>query len=662
MTADGPACGPEVSGPGRGLPVRAGAGLRRRRLARACRWARRCALHRPARSGRRPRPSRRCVDARAGRPSVVGAARGLAGGPPRRCAAVDPRRRWPTGRTAQRALVPALVDGDDAGVPERRCRRLPDHRADPPAGGVRHQPDAGRRLPAGGRPAGAACGVAGWHCVGRRRDRRLRAAGAHRAERGPGRRDGHGRRWSGSARDGRHRGLRGARRRRRRAAAARPGAGRLGRVRAVGPGHRRHPAARPAVARRAGPLAAAVAGRGGRGPAGGPAGLHAGGRGDLRPGQPGRGRRQPAGRRRWSRRRRCSGCSGGLVGLVAGRSAGCSARSRAGASAWIVDVAQHGAALPLRGGRLGDRRAGRWRCSPLVDRRGGRVPARCCCGTVHRRRRVPAAARRRRLVRPADAGLAAARVGASRPATSARATRWSCAPGRAAPWSSTPARTRAPSTAASTGSASSACRCWCSPTSTPTTSTALAGVLDGRTRRRGGGDPAGRPAGRRRRCSTPRRPMPVSRPCVAPYGETRHGRRRHPPGALAAAGLADRGPGDGARPTTPAWCCWPRSAASGCCSPATSSRAARPRWRGPARAAGRRAQGAAPRQPLPGPRLARSLGAAVALVSAGADNDYGHPAPEPRRADRARHRGAAHRPRRRRRGRRSRRRAARRHR
>ena len=98
----------------------------------------------------------------------------------------------------QRALVPALVDGDDAGPGRGARRRLPDHRADPPARGVGHQPDAGGRVPAGAGPVvpGARPLAAGRRRAG---DRRVRAAGPHRAERAPGRGDGHGRavrRWA----------------------------------------------------------------------------------------------------------------------------------------------------------------------------------------------------------------------------------------------------------------------------------------------------------------------------------------------------------------------------------------------------------------------------------------------------------------------------------
>ena len=83
-----------------------------------------------------------------------------------------------------------------------------------------------------------------------------------------------------------------------------------------------------------------------------------------------------------------------------------------------------------------------------------------------------------------------------------------------------------------------------------------------------------------------------------------------------------------APPTTPASSSSPGSTASRSSSAATSSRRARPLWPGAARAPRRRAQGAAPRQPLPGPAVPESLRARLAVISVGADNDYGHPAPD----------------------------------
>ena len=92
-------------------------------------------------------------------------------------------------------------------------------------------------------------------------------------------------------------------------------------------------------------MAAPVAGRGGRGAARRPAGVHAGGRGDLRAGEPGGGGRNvlagpavgPA---------TVLGLAGGLLGLVwdpLGRLAGTLA---SWCVAWIISVAEHGARLP----------------------------------------------------------------------------------------------------------------------------------------------------------------------------------------------------------------------------------------------------------------------------------------------------------------------------
>ena len=172
-----------------------------------------------------------------------------------------------------------------------------------------HQPDPRARLPAGGRALGG-----GPRPLARRRrrgrDRRLRAARTHRAERPA--RGGDGRRRPGRARSA---GLAPRRPRPRRcrgrAAARRPGAGEVGRVRPVGAGDGRDPPGRAVVAGRPGAVAAAVARRGRRGAGGGPAGVHAAGR-----------RRSPA-RSAWSpspptwswlppsARPPCSGCSAG---------------------------------------------------------------------------------------------------------------------------------------------------------------------------------------------------------------------------------------------------------------------------------------------------------------------------------------------------------------
>ena len=102
---------------GRRLPAaRAGARDRRRRAGLASGWARRCGRGRP-RPRRRRRPGRGPIARRRAR----GARRpGAAAARRRPRARGHPASRWPTGRSGPRALVPALVDGDDAGLPERR--------------------------------------------------------------------------------------------------------------------------------------------------------------------------------------------------------------------------------------------------------------------------------------------------------------------------------------------------------------------------------------------------------------------------------------------------------------------------------------------------------------------------------------------------------------
>ena len=193
----------------------------------------------------------------------------------------------------RRALVPALVDGDDAGSRPRPPGRLPHDRAHPPAGGLGHQPDARGRVRAGGRPlAPRARSVA----LRRRRcgHRRVRPGRPGRAECAAGRRDGHG----GARRDGCQR--------RATAAPARSVSPRCccscsTRAWRSAVGFALSVLATagilllaPALARRPCPLAPALAGRGGGRPGGGPAGVHAVDRRDLGSGQPGGGARQPA--------------------------------------------------------------------------------------------------------------------------------------------------------------------------------------------------------------------------------------------------------------------------------------------------------------------------------------------------------------------------------
>ena len=161
---------PRLRGPGHGS-----AGARRRRRTGG---ARRAVGARPAERGGR---ARRLVA-------------GSGGG-----AGVDPRVR----RSAERARARA---GAVAGRGRRQWsrpgagRRLPDDRADPPAGRVGHQPDPARRVPA---DRGALVRRARSLDVrlGGPRHRRLRADRADRAERGAGRGDGDG----GADRDGQQR-------------------------------------------------------------------------------------------------------------------------------------------------------------------------------------------------------------------------------------------------------------------------------------------------------------------------------------------------------------------------------------------------------------------------------------------------------------------------
>ena len=195
----------------------------------------------------------------------------------------------------QRALVPALVDGDDAGVDE-------DLAADFRTTGLTHLLAVSgtnltlrRRVPAGAGALGRGPGAVA------RRGRCRWASSGSCCSPAPSRACCAPRSWA------RWRCSRWA------ATAGSGGAGRSGvavvvlllvqpalatsrRVRAVGAGDRRDPAARAGVARRPGPVAAALAGRGDRRSVGRPAGLHAAGRGHLRAGQPGRGAGQPAGR------------------------------------------------------------------------------------------------------------------------------------------------------------------------------------------------------------------------------------------------------------------------------------------------------------------------------------------------------------------------------
>ena len=416
--------GARVTGRGSDLrPGGAGAGDRRRRLAR-----------RTARQPGAARPGGCAPADGADLAAVLVGARAARGGRAARTSGGGRRRgagRRSASRSAhrpadQRALVPALVDGDDAGLD-------PELAEDFRTTGLTHLlavSGTNLTLVVGFLLVLARwCGVRGRWLLRRRRGRhrRVRAAGPHRAERAAGRGDGHGRagrRWAPTAGSG---------------APGRsgvavvvlllvdPGLAVSVGLRAVGAGHRRHPAARAGLARRPGAVAAAVAGRGGRGAGRGPAGLHAGGR-----------RASPA-RSAWSRwpptcssRRRsgrppCSGSAGGL------RRAGLAARlgRLLGTRRRLV--------------RRLDRRGRRPRAPPCRRRRWAGAPG-CCRSSLltvlwssrsrwRRRallRRPATGARLLRAARGRRAG-AAARPRAGRRtagcwwrATSARATRSCC--------------------------------------------------------------------------------------------------------------------------------------------------------------------------------------------------------------------------------------------
>ena len=111
---------------------------------RDARWAH-GADDRPAVAGRRARAGRGALRPRPSRGARR--ARTCGGAAPRRCAARS-GRRW---RTARRASGRWCRRWSTATTPGSTppCGRLPHHRADPPAGRVGHQPDPGRRVPAG---------------------------------------------------------------------------------------------------------------------------------------------------------------------------------------------------------------------------------------------------------------------------------------------------------------------------------------------------------------------------------------------------------------------------------------------------------------------------------------------------------------------------------
>ena len=123
---------------------------------------------------------------------------------------------------AQRALVPALVDGDDAAMPDELTADFRTTGLTHLTAVSGHQPDPGPRVPPGGGAVGRRARPVA-RPGGGGRDRRLRAARAHRAQRAAGGGDGH--RGPGGPRSRRLAPRRPRpRRRRRRAAAPRPGA------------------------------------------------------------------------------------------------------------------------------------------------------------------------------------------------------------------------------------------------------------------------------------------------------------------------------------------------------------------------------------------------------------------------------------------------------
>ena len=544
----------------------------------------------------------------------------------RRGAGRHPRARSPHRPADQRALVPALVVGDDAGLDPDLRGRLPHDRADPPARRLGHQPHPGRGLPAGRWRGGPGSGAAALVRRGASGIVGLRAAGARRSRACSGRRRWARSRWSGWAPTGASAGRRALGVAVVGAAAARPGlAGAVG-LRAVGAGDGGHPAPRAGLARRAAragcrgwvaeavavpvaaqlactPVVAAISGQVSLVAVAG----------------------QPAGRARWSARRPCSGLAGGLLGAGLGAAR---ARSLGTLAGWCV-------AWIVRG-----RRSGARRCPP---RRVGWSSGALCPGGADRAvrawspadRAAAAPARRRaRLARcslpwspcwcrPPTPGLAAAGLGAGR--LRRRAGRRAGAQRRAG----RRGRRRRRSGPARGGPVPAPARGRRVPLLVLTHFHAdhvdgLPGVLSGR--QVGEVEVTGcRPAGRRRRRS--RRPRRRACAARAPYGEAPAVGRGRPQVLWPPPGAGDGPRRAAAPPTTPASCCWSRSRGvrillTGDVEPEAQAALARAC---PA-LDGRRAQGAAPRQPLPGPRLPAGPRRAGRVVSVGADNDYGHPA------------------------------------
>ena len=210
----------------------------------------------------------------------------------------------------------------------------------------------------------------------------------------------------------------------------------------------------PGVARRPGPLAAALAGRGDRRAGGGPAGLHAAGRGHLRARSAwSRCWRQPAGRPRSSGRRRCSGSraawpawSGRPPGAVAGTLA-------AWCVAWIV-AGRPARRRPARRRRsTGGPACCRWLLLTALTVGVALLGAAPAAPAVDRARPAARCSSPESWSAPPTPGWPPARLGAGRvrrrPGRRARAARRPRAPA----WSWTPGPTRRRSTAACAGSA-----------------------------------------------------------------------------------------------------------------------------------------------------------------------------------------------------------------
>ena len=305
----------------------------------------------------------------------------------------------------RRALVPALVDGDDAALDPALAD---DFRTT----GLTHLlAVSGTNLTL---VVGFALVVARWcrvrgrwlYVVGRRRDPRVRPPRPRRAECPPRGGDGVGRpaRHGGERRRPRHAR---ARCRHHRAAPRRPRAGVGRRVRALGPRHGRHPAAGAGMAGRDGAMDAPLAGGGDRGARRRPARVHTSGRGHRRPGEPGRRGGEPArgsgggpgDRARPARRHRDARLAGRRSRRRMGGRVVRGVDRRRGA-AWL-EPADRGDRLGERASRLG---------GPDRSLRGARRPCSAAARPPGDRPRVLRADGRRGAGQAPDAGLAALRV------------------------------------------------------------------------------------------------------------------------------------------------------------------------------------------------------------------------------------------------------------